>query len=649
MIHGATPSEWAAFDLLLDLTEDLLPVVSNLTATISPNSKMVGLGKTPSLYNGQHQAVGFTKWTEHVASAVDIAKWSKETDYGICIQTRRIRALDIDVPDKDQATLIEKLIVTHLGVLPTRRRSNAAKFLVTFYLEGDYTKRAFKTEHGIVELLASGQQFIAIGTHTSGVRYAWDGGLPTSIPTIPPAQFEALWAELVALYAIEKPTTTTTSKKETLNAAITSDPLAQHLIANNWVYSTERDGRLNIRCPNEHEHSGPSSESATVYYPANTGGYAQGHFDCKHAHCQHLTDDDFQRGVGYDDITFDDVRGLAPDEDADGPEDVYPSYLIHEYQGIAPQGYHIKGVIPKADMVMMYGATQSGKSFMAFDMAMAIARGVPWRDRRVTQGRVAYLIAEGAGGFGARITAYAEYHDVDTSTVPLLVVQATPNFLKVSEVKKFIRTLTKFDPEFTIIDTWAQVTSGGDENSGQDMGLALGHVRIVRKHTRGTVMLIHHTGKDADRGARGWSGMKGAADAELEVVRNNDDRVLSITKMKDGVEGAEFGFKLNVVTVWQDADGDDVTSCVVLPNEVSRAQVGMGKNERVVYEAARDGKGLDDVAPDVNTLLDLAINQIPYDPEVDKRDRRRDVVTRAYKKCLERGYLVEIEGRVECS
>jgi AAA domain/Bifunctional DNA primase/polymerase, N-terminal len=646
MAKGATPQEWAKFDMLLGLTEDLLPVVSDPDVQISPNSKMKAVGKTPSHINGQGFVSGFLDWTSYVATDKDIKRWSKEPRYGICLQTRHVRALDIDIDHLDAITIAGNIRQYISG--PMRIRSNSRKFLVLFYLEGDYTKRAFKAQNGIVEFLATGQQCIVAGTHTSGARYEWPESF-TEIPTITPEQFEALWAELVRIYAIENPTTTTTSKKETLNAAITSDPLAQHLIANNWVYSTERDGRLNIRCPNEHEHSGPSSESATVYYPANTGGYAQGHFDCKHAHCQHLTDDDFQRGVDYDDIAFDDVRGLAPDEDVDGPEDVYPSFLLHEYQGIAPQGYHIKGVIPKADMVMMYGATQSGKSFMAFDMAMAIARGVPWRDRRVTQGRVAYLIAEGAGGFGARITAYAEYHDVDTSKVPLLVVQATPNFLKVSEVKKFIRTLTKFDPEFTIIDTWAQVTSGGDENSGQDMGLALGHVRIVRKHTRGTVMLIHHTGKDAERGARGWSGMKGAADAELEVVRNNDDRVLSITKMKDGVEGAEFGFKLNVVTVGEDADGDDVTSCVVLPNEVSRAQVGMGKNERIVYEAARDGKGLDDVAPDVNTLLDLAINQIPYDPEVDKRDRRRDVVTRAYKKCLERGYLVEIEGRVECS
>ena len=30
----------------------------------------------------------------------DIEAWSEEPDYGICIQTRRVRGFDIDVPNK---------------------------------------------------------------------------------------------------------------------------------------------------------------------------------------------------------------------------------------------------------------------------------------------------------------------------------------------------------------------------------------------------------------------------------------------------------------------------------------------------------------------------------------------------------------------
>ena len=52
-----------------------------------------------------------------------------------------------------------------------------------------------------------------------------------------------------------------------------------------------------------------------------------------------------------------------------------------------------------AKAVMVLGTTSgAGKSFMALDMAGAIARGLPWRGKKTKQGRVVYIAAEGAGG-----------------------------------------------------------------------------------------------------------------------------------------------------------------------------------------------------------------------------------------------------------
>ena len=64
---------------------------------------MKGLGKTPSLYNGRRQVVGIPKWTQKVATAEEVEAWSREPDHGICIQTRLVRGLDIDVEDAELA------------------------------------------------------------------------------------------------------------------------------------------------------------------------------------------------------------------------------------------------------------------------------------------------------------------------------------------------------------------------------------------------------------------------------------------------------------------------------------------------------------------------------------------------------------------
>lgn len=56
----------------------------------------------------------------------------------------------------------------------------------------------------------------------------------------------------------------------------------------------------------------------------------------------------------------------------------------------------------------------------------------------------------------------------------------------------------------------------------------------LTRATGATVVLVHHAGKDTSKGARGWSGLRAAADAELEVVRSPEGRLLRVTKQKEG-------------------------------------------------------------------------------------------------------------------
>lgn len=226
-LYGATPSDWDTFTLLLGLTTDLLPVVSNPHAEISPDSTMADLGKVPSHYNRGGKVVGIPGWPKHVASDQDIARWSKNPDYGICVITREVRAIDVDVPDSDHAIDIYDFILDHLGQwLPERTRHNSGKFLMGFTLPGGYSKRVIKVEGGIIEFLADGQQFIAIGTHPSGARYEWTGGLPDEFPTLTPEQFESLWSALVERFAIAPPAAERTPRAEGSAPAAPTDPVA---------------------------------------------------------------------------------------------------------------------------------------------------------------------------------------------------------------------------------------------------------------------------------------------------------------------------------------------------------------------------------------------------------------------------------------
>jgi len=111
-------------------------------------------------------------------------------------------------------------------------------------------------------------------------------------------------------------------------------------------------------------------------------------------------------------------------------------------------------------------------------------------------------------------------------------------------------------------DTLARALMGGNENSGEDMGLLVSNADRIR-HELGCVFeFIHHSGKDAARGARGHSSLKAATDTELEVTANSGLHQMKPTKQRDFALGDAFTFKLNQVEIGLDQKGEMVTTCV---------------------------------------------------------------------------------------
>ena len=381
--YGASPAEWDAFLRLIGPV-DLLPCVSNPQAVISPLSKMAAVGKTPSWYNGRHQAVGISNWTSKQSTAKDVEQWKGTPDYGICLQTRKARAIDVDIPDADEAARIAT-VVNNFAQLPKRSRSNSTKFLQLFMLPGDFTKRIIRTKSGIIEFLATGQQCVVAGTHTSGVRYEWKDGLPTTIPALDPSTFEELWTALETEFATEPSATSTKSTKATqLKEAVATDPTAQYLFDNGWVLDQEKDGRLDITCPFSDEHTSDGAISATSYWPANTGGYALGHYKCLHAHCEHRSDEEFREAVGMSTgvlSDFDDLSSVpSPGTVKPKTDDLRFNFVpdITFSQGKAPP-WIIEGVLPHAELAVIFGDSGSGKTFAALDFAAHISLGLDWQ------------------------------------------------------------------------------------------------------------------------------------------------------------------------------------------------------------------------------------------------------------------------------
>lgn len=661
---GAAPDDWQHFDLVLGLTADLLPVVSNPRAVVAPDSTLKAVGKVPSRYNGARQAVGIAKWTEHTTTPAEIVSWSRERDLGICIQTRRVRALDVDVEDPELAALIHASLA-HLG-LPMRSRSNASKFLLAFELPGEFFKRRIKCASGMVEFLATGQQFIAIGTHPSGYRYEWAAGLPDAFPVLSLEQFETLWTQLAAAFGVEAATESQASVKgQKLVDAAAADPVAQFLLNAGRVKRTERDGRLHITCPFEAEHTGDSGETSTTYWPAHTGGYINGHFRCLHAHCEHREDQEYLDAVGYVDedlmSEFSAIAEASPASD-DEPQPIkadvtidaptakatrFPVLSAATFAVGQPLTWLVKGVLPKAGLGVLFGESGAGKSFAVLDVAADIALGTSWRGLRTAKARVVYVVAEGAAGFRLRLKAICQQRGLELAQLPIGVIADAPNLMEKADALDVAKSIVAAGgADLIIVDTFAQAMPGGNENAGEDVGRALAHCKGIHRATAAMVLLVHHSGKDATRGARGWSGLKAAADVELEVVRAEERRSLSVSKMKDGPgEGIEYQFRLQPVVLGIDADGDDISSLVVEHSEGSARRTAdrgpKGAVEKLVLEQLEDAVGLGAEALAVTELMEKVKAQMPQ--EEGKRDQRGFRIHRALES-LRAAHRIAVDG-----
>lgn len=232
-----------------------------------------------------------------------------------------------------------------------------------------------------------------------------------------------------------------------------------------------------------------------------------------------------------------------------------------DLDAMPPIQWLVKNVLPAQGLAQVYGASQSGKSFLTLDMACAVAEGRDWFGFRVRQAPVCYLALEGEAGFKLRTQAWCKHQGRHLPDQFFMVMQQP---FQINE-QRDVLDLAQAIPlgALTVVDTQNRAAPAADENSSKDMGEILRGAKTIADITKGVVLLIAHTGKDDSKGVRGHSSQLAAMDASIVVRRNSNSRSWTLVKSKEGSDGDEHSFKLNVVDLGTDTDGDPLTSCVV--------------------------------------------------------------------------------------
>ena len=275
--------------------------------------------------------------------------------------------------------------------------------------------------------------------------------------------------------------------------------------------------------------------------------------------------------------------------------------VVKGFEGFdKPQRWLIKGVLPENSLTAIYGASGSFKSFLAISMSAHIATGKEWDGRKTTKGAVLYIVGEGGTGVPQRIKAWSLKHNHNEGPDFLYRINSPVFPADPHQVKMLKATCDKITTDsgqpvrLIVFDTLARCYGGADENSARDMGAFIRGCDDIKAHTGATVLLIHHSGKNEEAGARGSSSLRGALDAELLVKREQDNQALKLlcTKSKDAEPFPETAFDLQSTLVHTDEDGEPVYSLTL--SAESRAPASekpqgksLTKNQQAIWQAVR--------------------------------------------------------------
>lgn len=234
----------------------------------------------------------------------------------------------------------------------------------------------------------------------------------------------------------------------------------------------------------------------------------------------------------------------------------------------------VQGLLTEGGASVAYGESNAGKTFLITDLALCVAAGIDWMGLRVEQGPVAYCVLEGGQGFKNRVHAWRQAKGLEGEPIQFLAIPESLNLLDadadtprlidaLAEAKKVTETPFKL----IVIDTLSRAMAGGNENASEDMGALVQNMDAIRAATGAHVLWIHHSGKDAAKGARGHSLLRAAVDTEIEVTTDEDggQRLAKVVKQREMAKGATFPFKLDVHELGENRHGEQVTTCVVAP------------------------------------------------------------------------------------
>ena len=276
------------------------------------------------------------------------------------------------------------------------------------------------------------------------------------------------------------------------------------------------------------------------------------------------------------------IQELSPSESLvnQWQENTYRGSQILELE---PQRWNVPGWIPSDSLTVVYAAPGVGKSFYALSLAIECARGGEWVGTKLEPVPVLYVAAERLTTLRDRAEAWSvRSEDLLPSNLLLPDFETPPQLTNGNHIEALCQYIEAEKVRFVVLDTYAMMTQGIDENSSQGTGEIMGALSRIRKATHGgSVMVVHHSGKDSSRGLRGSTALLAAVDMSIEIASGGDGQIsATVRKSNAGAEPMPEWYRIETVPL-SPLDGESRSSAVLIG---SGAPSLGGNTEKVILE-----------------------------------------------------------------
>lgn len=206
----------------------------------------------------------------------------------------------------------------------------------------------------------------------------------------------------------------------------------------------------------------------------------------------------------------------------------------------------VEGLIQKRSTALMFGKSNTFKSFLAIDIGLSVDTGQDWCNNPVSSGGVLFVATEGGNGVGRlRIPGWYQHHRIDEADRHAFLYKNEIRLDVADDVTALINRLKDDFFALVVLDIFGGTMAGSEIEDKTARAWVHGIQRILRD-TGASVLVVAHAPYQDDTRIRGHSHFWGSFDTRLRVEGDKDalTATLTVERHKDADSSGSWGFRL---------------------------------------------------------------------------------------------------------